>query len=65
MKEIILIKNGEIVLKGLNRSTFEDVLIKNLRHAIKPYGSAVIKKRSLPYTLSRRTALTLTARSKR
>ena len=44
MKEIILIKNGEIVLKGLNRSTFEDVLIKNLRHAIKPYGSAVIKK---------------------
>ena len=44
MKEIILIKNGEIVLKGLNRSTFEDVLIKNLRHTIKPYGSAVIKK---------------------
>lgn len=44
MKEIILIKNGEIVLKGLNRSTFEDVLIKNLRHAIKPYGTAVIKK---------------------
>lgn len=44
MKEIILIKNGEIVLKGLNRSTFEDVLVKNLRHAIKPYGSAAIKK---------------------
>ena len=30
MKEVILIKNGEIVLKGLNRSSFEDVMIKNL-----------------------------------
>ena len=28
-KEVILIKNGELALKGLNRSTFEDVLIKN------------------------------------
>ena len=28
MKEIILIKNGELALKGLNRSTFEDILIK-------------------------------------
>lgn len=44
MKEVILIKNGEIVLKGLNRSSFEDVMIKNLRHALKPYGSATIKK---------------------
>ena len=25
MKEIILIKNGEVALKGLNRSTFEDL----------------------------------------
>ncbi len=44
MKEVILIKNGEIVLKGLNRSSFEDVMIKNLRRAIKPYGSAKISK---------------------
>ena len=29
MKEIILLKDGEIVLKGLNRRTFEDVL-KNI-----------------------------------
>lgn len=28
MKEIILLKDGEIVLKGLNRRTFEDVLKK-------------------------------------
>ena len=29
MKEIILLKAGEIALKGLNRSTFEDRLVKN------------------------------------
>lgn len=39
MKEIILIKVGEIALKGLNRRTFEDVLIKNIKHRIKDLGS--------------------------
>ena len=29
MKEMILIKVGELALKGLNRRTFEDVLVKN------------------------------------
>lgn len=43
MKEIILLKDGEIVLKGLNRRTFEDVLKKNIRHAISPLGSFEIK----------------------
>lgn len=38
MKEIILIKNGELVLKGLNRNTFEDVLIKNMRKALREIG---------------------------
>ena len=31
MKEIILLKDGEIALKGLNRHAFEDRLIKNAR----------------------------------
>ncbi|MDD2955568.1 MAG: tRNA 4-thiouridine(8) synthase ThiI [Oscillospiraceae bacterium] len=44
MKEIILIKNGEIALKGLNRSSFEDLLIKNIRWRLKPVGSFVIRK---------------------
>ena len=35
MKEILLLKDGEIVLKGLNRRSFEDVLKKNLKHALK------------------------------
>ncbi len=44
MKEIILIKNGELALKGLNRSTFEDVLVKNLKYRIKKCGQCEIKK---------------------
>ncbi|MDR0914700.1 MAG: tRNA 4-thiouridine(8) synthase ThiI, partial [Oscillospiraceae bacterium] len=38
MKEIILIKLGEVVLKGLNRRTFEDILKKNIRISLKPLG---------------------------
>lgn len=44
MKEIILIKNGELVLKGLNRANFEDALIKQLRRRLKPLGDIDIKK---------------------
>lgn len=43
-KEIILIKNGELALKGLNRATFEDVLIKNIRKRIKPLGEFEYRK---------------------
>jgi thiamine biosynthesis protein ThiI len=39
MDEVLLIKAGELVLKGLNRRSFEDQLLKNLRRAISPYGS--------------------------
>lgn len=38
MKEIILAKCGELVLKGLNRSSFEKTLIKNIKRAIRPFG---------------------------
>ena len=44
MKEILLIKNGELALKGLNRSNFEDILIKNIRRRLKDLGSVSIKK---------------------
>ncbi len=36
--EILLIKNGEIALKGLNRRNFEDALIKNLRYRLAQTG---------------------------
>ena len=38
MKEIILVKNGELALKGLNRSSFEDKLVKNIKHRISDLG---------------------------
>ena len=44
MKEIILIKNGELVLKGLNRNTFEDTLIRNIRKNLASTGKFSIKK---------------------
>lgn len=39
MKEIILIKNGELALKGLNRNSFEDILIKNIKKRINDLGA--------------------------
>lgn len=44
MKEVILIKNGELALKGLNRSNFEDHMIRNMRRRLKPLGSVTITK---------------------
>ena len=44
MKEIILIKNGELVLKGLNRNTFEDTLIRNIKKSLSAIGNFSVKK---------------------
>ncbi len=38
MKELILLKSGEIALKGLNRSSFEDMLIKNAMRSLYKVG---------------------------
>ena len=43
MKEVMLIKLGEIVLKGLNKKNFEDKLIKNIREKIAEVGEFEIK----------------------
>ncbi len=43
-KEILLIKNGELALKGLNRGTFEAVLLKNLRYRLRPLGKFGLRK---------------------
>lgn len=37
-QEIILIKNGELALKGLNRRTFEEALMRNLRYRLQRAG---------------------------
>ena len=39
MNDIILLKQGEIVLKGLNKKYFEQKLATNAARRIKPYGS--------------------------
>ncbi len=39
MKELLLCKYGEIVLKGANRKFFEDSLCRELRHRAKMYGN--------------------------
>lgn len=44
MNEVILAKNGEIALKGLNRGTFEDVLMKNIRWRLKDCGAFSVTK---------------------
>ena len=50
MNEIILLKLGELVLKGLNRRTFEDKLIANARRRLKPHGDfKVYSKQSTMY----------------
>ena len=43
MKEIILIKLGEMVLKGLNRRAFEDVLLKNIKYRIRNLGKFQVR----------------------
>ncbi len=39
MKEIFLLKLGEIVLKGANRRTFEETLKKNVRRTVSHFGA--------------------------
>ncbi len=43
MKEIILIKNGELILKGLNKSTFESMLMKTIRRRLHDLGKVSVK----------------------
>ncbi len=43
-REILLIKNGELALKGLNRRTFEEALMKNLRYRLHNYGDFLLRR---------------------
>lgn len=44
MQEIILVKYGEMALKGLNKRTFEDILVKNIKRRIKSLGKTEITR---------------------
>ncbi len=43
MKEVILIKIGEVVLKGLNKRSFEHKLINDIKNRIESFGSYDVK----------------------
>lgn len=45
MEEVILLKLGEIVLKGLNRRSFEDMLVKTVRRRLQRAGEFVVHAR--------------------
>lgn len=45
MNEVILLKVGELILKGLNRYKFEDMLLANVRRTMKRFGTADIAMR--------------------
>lgn len=42
MNEIIMLKLGELILKGLNKYKFEDLLIKNIKIILRPFGKNTI-----------------------
>ncbi len=44
-EEVILLKLGEIALKGLNRRTFEDTLLKNIRRRLSAAGEFAVTSR--------------------
>ncbi len=43
--EVIMAKYGEIALKGLNRSNFEDMLARNIRRRLKTLGNFEVDRR--------------------
>lgn len=49
-QEIILLKLGELVLKGLNRRGFEDKLMGNAKKSLRPFGAfRIYSKQSTTY----------------
>ena len=38
MNKIVLVRYGEIILKGMNRPVFENLLVKNIKNALKDEG---------------------------
>lgn len=44
MKEIMLIKDGELSLKGLNRRSFEDKMVATIRRRLKNLGKVTVER---------------------
>lgn len=52
MKEIVLLKYGELALKGTNRATFESILVKNIRRRLAPLGKFNVVKAQSTITVT-------------
>ena len=52
MKEIVLLKYGELALKGANRYTFESILVKNIRRRLRDLGDFKIDKAQSTITVT-------------
>ncbi len=44
MKEVLLLKYGELILKGANRAYFENMMLRDLRRRVAEYGRFEISK---------------------
>lgn len=44
MERVLLVRYGEIILKGMNRPIFEDALVRNIRHRLRNEGEYKIYK---------------------
>ena len=49
MKQIILVKYGEIILKGLNRNSFENMLMQNMKAALGPISANIWRAQATIY----------------
>ncbi len=52
MQEVVLLKMGELVLKGLNRGRFEQALLKHARDVLRPYGNFTLVSRQSTITVT-------------
>ncbi len=47
MKEVLLLKYGELILKGANKNVFENAMLRDIKRKLKPHGKfTVIKAQS-------------------
>ncbi len=47
MKEVLLLKYGELILKGANKNVFESAMLRDIKHKLRPHGKfTVIKAQS-------------------
>ena len=44
MKEVLLLKYGELILKGANKNVFENAMLRDIRRKVAPFGEFEVRK---------------------